>query len=35
VRADKVVNKYKVGKHFELTIEAARLAFRIRAEDIA
>jgi hypothetical protein len=35
VRVGRVVNKYKVAKHFELTIEAQRLAFRIRDEDVA
>jgi hypothetical protein len=35
VRVGRVVNKYKVAKHFELTIEAQRLAFRIRDVDVA
>jgi hypothetical protein len=35
VRVGRVVNKYKVAKHFELTIEAQRFAFRIRDEQIA
>jgi hypothetical protein len=35
VRVGRVVNKYKVAKHFELTIEAQRFAFRIRDERVA
>jgi transposase len=35
VRVGRVVNKYKVAKHFELTIEAQRFAFRIRDDEIA
>ncbi len=35
VRAGRVVNKYKVAKHFELTIEDGRFAFALRAEEIA
>jgi hypothetical protein len=35
VRVGRVVNKYKVAKHFELTIEAQRFAFRIRDEQVA
>src|SRR3990172_10149369 len=34
VRVGRVVNKYKVAKHFELTIEAQRFAFRIRGEQV-
>jgi len=30
-----VVNKYKVAKHFELTIEAQRFAFRVRDNELA
>jgi transposase len=35
VRVGRVVNKYKVAKHFELTIEAQRFAFRIRDDEVA
>ena len=35
VRVGRVVNKYKVAKHFELSIEAQRFAFRIREEEVA
>jgi Transposase DDE domain len=35
VRAGRVVNKYKVAKHFELTIEEARFDFALRKEEIA
>ena len=35
VRVGRVINKYKVAKHFELTIEAQRLAFRIREDEVA
>jgi len=35
VRAGKVVNKYKVGKHFTLSIEDAHFAYQRRAEQIA
>jgi transposase len=35
VRVGRVVNKYKVAKHFELTIEEARLTFARREEQIA
>jgi len=35
VRVGRVVNKYKVAKHFELEIEDRRFAFRIRDERIA
>jgi len=34
VRVGRVVNKYKVAKHFELTIEAQRFAFRIRDDEV-
>jgi len=35
VRTGRVVNKYKVAKHFELTIEDARFDFALREEEIA
>jgi transposase len=35
VRAGRVVNKYKVAKHFELTIEDGRFDFALRDEEIA
>jgi hypothetical protein len=35
VRVGRVVNKYKVAKHFELTIEAQRFAFRVRDDEVA
>jgi transposase len=35
VRTGRVVNKYKVAKHFELTIEDARFDFALRNEEIA
>ena len=35
VRVGRVVNKYKMAKHFELTIEAQRFAFRIREEEVS
>ena len=35
LRVGRVVNKYKVAKHFDLQIEAHRFAFRIREEEIA
>jgi transposase len=35
VRVGKVVNKYKVGKHFALTIEEARFEFQRLAQQIA
>ncbi len=35
VRAGRVVNKYKVAKHFELTIDNDRFAFVLREEAIA
>jgi hypothetical protein len=35
VRVGRVVNKYKVAKHFELTIEAQRFAFRVRDDELA
>src|SRR3970282_1416481 len=35
VRVGRVVNKYKVAKHFELTIEEDRLTFARREEQIA
>ena len=35
VRAGRVVNKYKVAKHFELTIEDARFDFALREDEIA
>jgi transposase len=35
VRVGRVVNKYKMAKHFELTIEAQHFAFRIREEQVA
>ena len=34
VRVGRVVNKYKMAKHFELTIEAQHFAFRIREEQV-
>ena len=34
VRVGRVVNKYKVAKHFDLTIQAQRFAFRIRDEEV-
>ena len=35
VRVGRVVNKYKMAKHFELAIEAQRFAFRIREEEVS
>ena len=35
VRVGRVVNKYKVAKHFELEIEDERCSFRIREEQVA
>jgi transposase len=35
VRVGRVVNKYKVAKHFELTIEAQRFSFRVRDDELA
>jgi transposase len=35
LRVGRVVNKYKVAKHFELEIEEHRLAFRLREEQVA
>ncbi len=35
VRAGRVVNKYKVAKHFELTIDDARFGFALRKELVA
>jgi len=35
LRVGRVVNKYKVAKHFELEIEDARFAFRIREDWVA
>jgi len=35
VRVGRVINKYKVAKHFEITIEAQRFGFRIRDEQVA
>ena len=35
VRVGRVVNKYKVAKHFELTIEAQCFAFRVRDDEVA
>ena len=35
VRVGRVINQYKVAKHFELTIEAQRFAFRIRDDEVA
>jgi transposase len=35
VRVGKVVNKYKVAKHFQLSIEAARFAFAIDRDKVA
>jgi transposase len=35
VRAGRVVNKYKVAKHFELTIQESRFDFAIRHEQVA
>ncbi len=35
VRVGRVINKYKVAKHFELTIEAQRFVFRIRDDEAA
>lgn len=35
LRVGRVVNKYKVAKHFELQIEAHRFAFHMREEQIA
>ena len=35
VRVGRVINKYKVAKHFELTIEAQRFEFRIRDDEVA
>ena len=35
VRAGRVVNKYKVAKHFDLTIEDGRFGFALRDEQIA
>jgi hypothetical protein len=34
LRVGRVVNKYKVAKHFELEIEDARFAFRIRKDQV-
>jgi hypothetical protein len=34
LRVGRVVNKYKMAKHFELEIEAQRLAFRVDAEHV-
>ncbi|MEI7706256.1 MAG: IS1634 family transposase [Deltaproteobacteria bacterium] len=34
LRAGRVVNKYKVAKHFDLTIEDARFAFALREESV-
>jgi transposase len=35
VRAGKVVNKYKVAKHFDLTITDAAFTFKVREESVA
>ena len=35
VRIGRVVNKYKVAKHFELTVEDRRFEFRILDEKVA
>ena len=35
VRIGKVVNKYKVGKHFDLAIDDASFSYRLKAEQIA
>ncbi len=35
VRAGRVVNKYKVAKHYELTIDEARFDFALRKEEVA
>jgi hypothetical protein len=35
LRVGRVVNKYKVAKHFELEIEDERLTFRLREEQVA
>ncbi len=35
VRAGRVVNKYKVAKHYELTIDEARFDFALRKEQVA
>ena len=35
VRVGRVINKYKVGKHFELTIEKARFNYRIDEQKLA
>jgi transposase len=35
VRVGKVLNKYKVAKHFELTIEASRFEYRLIEESVA
>ena len=35
VRAGKVADKYKVAKHFDLTITDAAFAFRVKAESVA
>jgi len=35
VRAGRVVNKYKVAKHFELTIDNGRFDFALRKEEVA
>lgn len=35
VRVGRVVNKYKVAKHFELTIEAQCFAFHVRDDEVA
>ena len=35
VRVGRVVNKYKVAKHFELTIEANRFDFAVRQDQVA
>jgi hypothetical protein len=34
LRVGRVVNKYKMAKHFELDIEEHRLAFRVREEEV-
>jgi transposase len=35
IRVGRVINKYKVAKHFELTIEDARFDFALREDEIA
>jgi transposase len=35
VRVGRVVNKYKMAKHFDLTIEAQHFAFHIREEEVS